>query len=843
MAVQNPLYGRELSEGEAAITYQPKSPHLTVLSNPPTAGNYLLSVGAGTLTWAAPTTDLVPEGSARLYFTPARAKAAITGAASTAVSTDLTPSRAVITDSAGKLYVSTISTGELEYLSGVTSNIQGQIAAINGVLATVPDISTLTTTTVAEGSNLYYTDTRVRAAITGAISPILTANLTASRLLVSDTGGKVSTSNVTSVEVGYLSGVTSPIQAQLAQIGTLSNTVANLTTTSVAEGNRLYFTTARAAASITGAASTVATSDLPLSRALISDTSGKVGPSTVTSTELGYLSGVTSGVQAQLNTITGRIITAGTGLTGGGNLSTNLSLGVAFEAAPTTLKPAGTASVGTANTVPRADHVHPPDSSKLDVALMGAASGVATLDSNVKVPTSQIPAITTQVGFGGETISVPYTGTTITLPLPVTQGGTGTTTATSALSALGGQPVSTVLTGISATPSSGFLVKDATGLAQVRTLQVNNPLTITNPSGAGGNPTVSLTQGDGSGLDADLLDGAHGSSYFKVDGTVSYSTGTATTIRGSISAASVGANTDITSMAAVTGIGNGSTSHITVLTTGEVGMGETTPNSYGKLAVRGGSAGTNTSSLAVITSNGNNLRADIALWSTFSNYPADVTTRRTADIVAGFNGGVWGTEYLSLNVGGAGTGVVCTERVRIDGSGNVLVGTTTTTANGGDVQVSKGITFPPTQVLCSNVNTLDDYKEGTWTPVIDSSTPGAGRVTNTYYAVFTKVGNLVTFSAFVILATLGTGGSGNLVINGLPYTSASISGQGYIGVQVPYFTGLKTALMGLTATVQPNSTQILFRGWGSAITSVPSIDFGVYAQAGTAFIVSGSYYI
>lgn len=52
---------------------------------------------------------------------------------------------------------------------------------------------------------------------------------------------------------------------------------------------------------ITGAASTITSSDLTASKALVSDASGKVDASTVTATELGYLSGVTSAIQTQLN--------------------------------------------------------------------------------------------------------------------------------------------------------------------------------------------------------------------------------------------------------------------------------------------------------------------------------------------------------------------------------------------------------------------------------------------------------------------------------------------------------------------------------------------------------------
>ena len=52
---------------------------------------------------------------------------------------------------------------------------------------------------------------------------------------------------------------------------------------------------------IVGAASTIAEDNLAADRALVSNSSGKVAVSNVTSTELGYLDGVTSNVQTQLN--------------------------------------------------------------------------------------------------------------------------------------------------------------------------------------------------------------------------------------------------------------------------------------------------------------------------------------------------------------------------------------------------------------------------------------------------------------------------------------------------------------------------------------------------------------
>lgn len=62
---------------------------------------------------------------------------------------------------------------------------------------------------------------------------------------------------------------------------------------------------------ITGAATTIVSNNLTTDRALISNASGKVAVSTATSTELGYLSGVTSAIQTQLNSKLSTIPSAG----------------------------------------------------------------------------------------------------------------------------------------------------------------------------------------------------------------------------------------------------------------------------------------------------------------------------------------------------------------------------------------------------------------------------------------------------------------------------------------------------------------------------------------------------
>jgi len=99
-------------------------------------------------------------------------------------------------------------------------------------------------------------------------------NLTTSRALYSNGSGDVTVSDVTSTELGYLDGVSSAIQTQLDA----------------------------KQATITGSATTIDTESLTASRAIVSNSSQKIAVSDVTDTELGYLDGVSSAIQTQMDT-------------------------------------------------------------------------------------------------------------------------------------------------------------------------------------------------------------------------------------------------------------------------------------------------------------------------------------------------------------------------------------------------------------------------------------------------------------------------------------------------------------------------------------------------------------
>jgi hypothetical protein len=120
-----------------------------------------------------------------------------------------------------------------------------------------------------------------------------------------------------------------------------------------------------------------------------------------------------------------------------------------------------------------------------------------------------------------------------------------------------------------------------------------------------------------------------------------------------------------------------------------------------------------------------------------------------------------------------------TERMRIDSAGNVLIGKTTATANGGDLQVSSGITFPATQVPKSDANTLDDYEEGTWTPALKFGGASVSLAYSAGYPIgrYTKVGNTVYAYFDIRIGNKGTS-TGDMTVEGLPFTTSSSGRQG-----------------------------------------------------------------
>ncbi len=138
------------------------------------------------------------------------------------------------------------------------------------------------TTTLADGDTSHVPDANVVFDQLALKAPLasptftgtITTALTASRAVATGSSSELAASATTATELGYVSGVTSAIQTQM-------NLKAPL-----------------ASPTFTGTVTTPATA----SRALVTGSSSELAAATTTATEIGYVNGVTSAIQTQINT-------------------------------------------------------------------------------------------------------------------------------------------------------------------------------------------------------------------------------------------------------------------------------------------------------------------------------------------------------------------------------------------------------------------------------------------------------------------------------------------------------------------------------------------------------------
>ena len=234
-------------------------------------------------------------------------QAIVTGGATTILSANLTANRALISSSAGKVVVSAVTATELAYLDGVTSGIQAQL---NGkvprawptgdagkFLAIASDGQV---EAIASSVEVSFADIKGNATDNSSLASALNGKVPTSRTV----NGKALSANIT-------------LDKDDVGLGNVDNT---------SDANKPISTATQTALNakqnaITGAATTITGSNLTANRVLIANGSGKVAVSAVTSTELGYLDGVTSAIQTQLN---GKVPTSRT--VNGKALTSNISI-------------------------------------------------------------------------------------------------------------------------------------------------------------------------------------------------------------------------------------------------------------------------------------------------------------------------------------------------------------------------------------------------------------------------------------------------------------------------------------------------------------------------------------
>jgi hypothetical protein len=131
------------------------------------------------------------------------------------------------------------------------------------------------------------------------------------------------------------------------------------------------------------------------------------------------------------------------------------------------------------------------------------------------------------------------------------------------------------------------------------------------------------------------------------------------------------------------------------------------------------------------------------------------------------------------------------------------------------------IVFPSTQVPSTDVNTLDDYEEGIWLPVIGGSGGTSGQTYTTQIGVYIKIGKLVFVQYYVVLSAKGTI-TAIAQIQGLPFAIENQVGH-LSATPVAYWASLGTAQVQLSAIGVVNSTAASLFGATGAVTSLAAL--------------------
>lgn len=320
------------------------------LTNPmTTAGDLIYGGASGTptrLAVGAVSTVLQSDGTNPVYGLVNNANVGASAAIAYSKLAALTTARALVSDGSGFVSVSSVTATELGYVSGVTSSIQSQINALTSGVSWHTAVRAYSVTNVVIATDLENGDTLQGLTLATGDRVALTGQTTDSQngiYVVQASGAAVRASDAaafgqlqsaaifvtegTFADKGYLqitelSAFTGQVWTQIAGAGLYSADGTTLTLT----GSTFSIATGGVSNTQVNAAAAIAYSKLAAlttARALVSDGSGFVSVSAVTATELGYVSGVTSAIQTQIDSKLAH--TSGTFTTG--TIATSLTTG------------------------------------------------------------------------------------------------------------------------------------------------------------------------------------------------------------------------------------------------------------------------------------------------------------------------------------------------------------------------------------------------------------------------------------------------------------------------------------------------------------------------------------
>jgi hypothetical protein len=247
---------------------------------------------------------------------------------------------------------------------------------------------------------------------------------------------------------------------------------------------------------------------------------------------------------------------------------------------------------------------------------------------------------------------------------------------------------------------------------------------------------------------------------------------------------------------------------------GNVGIGTSSPSSYNASADNLVVAGSADSGITV------------ASGTTSTGYLLFADGTSGTDAFTGYIGYNHGSNYMQFHTNGG------TERMRLNATGALVL------AGGNTAATGIGIAFPSTQSASSDANTLDDYEEGTYTVTFTPQTSGSVTLGNNT-AGYTKIGRMVTVTGYLEVSSVSSPTGSHIQMN-LPFTVANTDAAFCSGSVEFNVLGSSKAANIAWATISRNTATVQI--YDGSVNSVGTGSFSTYMVAETNCRFSITYF-
>ncbi len=203
--------------------------------------------------------------------------------------------------------------------------------------------------------------------------------------------------------------------------------------------------------------------------------------------------------------------------------------------------------------------------------------------------------------------------------------------------------------------------------------------------------------------------------------------------------------------------------------------------------------------------------------------------------------------YVAAGATSIVSGAIIDKRLFVGVGGNMqFTGTMIVSGNTifyGYMQLASGqVQFPGTQSPSADPHTLDDYEEGTWSPVIMGSSVSGAHTYAVSEGHYTKIGRMVKVDYHVALSAVDGSMAGSYaLLGGYPFAKGAYGT--YDGMPMAYWVGIGTAFEMIMGHMQSGNPFHYFFGTTAATGTVSVVVSPPDIAPGSTFAGSGVYHV